>query len=292
MNFVKEDLIKSPLNYTGGKYKLLPQILPLFPNEIDTFVDLFGGGGNVFINVKANKYIYNEYIYEVTDLLENMKNLDTMFMINRIKEIQDEFKVTRENKQGYLNLRDFYNNGNKTWDYFYSLVSASFSNQIRFNEERKFNIPSGVRKDFNTPFGKRFFNPNMEKNFIEFANKIKELNIFFMSKNFVDIDASKFDKNMFVYLDPPYLISDAPYNKAWTEDVEKEFLNFIDKINLQGSKFALSNVFNNNKKINDILIEWSKKYNTHYLNCDYSNSSYQRNNKEKNKTVEVLITNY
>ena len=33
--------VKSPLNYTGGKYKLLPQIVPLFPEGIDTFVDLF-----------------------------------------------------------------------------------------------------------------------------------------------------------------------------------------------------------------------------------------------------------
>ena len=44
-------LIQSPLNYTGGKYKLLPQILPLFPKEIDCFVDLFCGGCNVGINI-------------------------------------------------------------------------------------------------------------------------------------------------------------------------------------------------------------------------------------------------
>lgn len=37
-------LIKSPLNYVGGKYKLLPQILPLFPDRIRTFYDVFGGG--------------------------------------------------------------------------------------------------------------------------------------------------------------------------------------------------------------------------------------------------------
>lgn len=49
MKFNKEELIKSPLNYTGGKFKLLPQILPLFPNEINTFVDLFGGGGVQFL---------------------------------------------------------------------------------------------------------------------------------------------------------------------------------------------------------------------------------------------------
>ena len=52
MDFKKEELIKSPLNYTGGKYKLLPQILPYFPNDINTFIDLFAGGCNVGINVK------------------------------------------------------------------------------------------------------------------------------------------------------------------------------------------------------------------------------------------------
>ena len=40
---MKNNYVKSPLNYTGGKHKLLPQILPLFPEEINTFVDLFTG---------------------------------------------------------------------------------------------------------------------------------------------------------------------------------------------------------------------------------------------------------
>jgi len=35
------EYILSPLNFTGGKYKLLPQILPLFPEKINTFVDIF-----------------------------------------------------------------------------------------------------------------------------------------------------------------------------------------------------------------------------------------------------------
>ena len=52
--------IKSPINYIGGKYKLLPQIIPLFPKNINTFVDLFGGSGTVLMNVVANRYIYND----------------------------------------------------------------------------------------------------------------------------------------------------------------------------------------------------------------------------------------
>ena len=43
------------MNYTGGKYKLLPQLLPLFPQDINTFVDLFTGGGNVAININSKK---------------------------------------------------------------------------------------------------------------------------------------------------------------------------------------------------------------------------------------------
>lgn len=292
MKFNKEELIKSPLNYTGGKFKLLPQILPLFPENIEIFVDLFAGGGNVGINIDAKKIVLNDITFEVIDLLEKMKELDAEYMIKRIKEIQDSFNVTKNNKKGYLNLREFYNNGNKSWDYFYSLVSSSFSNQIRFNEERQFNIPSGVRKDFKTPFGQRFFNPNMENNFRKMSNKMKELNIEFWSKNFIDIDISQFDSSCFIYLDPPYLISDAQYNKAWTEEVELLFLSFIDKLNDKGCKFALSNALENNKKENKTLKEWSKKYNVHYLSVDYSNSSYQREEKEKNKTIEVLITNY
>ena len=52
--------IKSPLNYIGGKQRILGQILPLFPAKIDCFVDLFTGGCNVGINVNAEKIICND----------------------------------------------------------------------------------------------------------------------------------------------------------------------------------------------------------------------------------------
>lgn len=45
---VNINYLKNPFNYIGGKYKLLPQILPLFPKKIDKFVDLFGGGWRSF----------------------------------------------------------------------------------------------------------------------------------------------------------------------------------------------------------------------------------------------------
>ncbi|WP_317371660.1 DNA adenine methylase [Helicobacter canis] len=61
--------IQSPINYTGSKARLLPQILPLFPREMETCVDLFCGGGSVKNNlslmilfVKFTKLIFKENI--------------------------------------------------------------------------------------------------------------------------------------------------------------------------------------------------------------------------------------
>ena len=55
VNKMSRGLVKSPLNYTGGKFALLETDTPIFSEDIDTFVDLFGGGFNVGVNVDAKK---------------------------------------------------------------------------------------------------------------------------------------------------------------------------------------------------------------------------------------------
>lgn len=37
----------------GGKRRLLKQLLPLFPKDINTLYDLFAGGGTISLNTKA-----------------------------------------------------------------------------------------------------------------------------------------------------------------------------------------------------------------------------------------------
>lgn len=63
------EYVKSPLNYTGGKYKLLPQIIPLLPDNIDKFLDLFGGSGTISANVKADRIICNDINKQVIKIL-------------------------------------------------------------------------------------------------------------------------------------------------------------------------------------------------------------------------------
>lgn len=51
------DYIKSPINYTGNKYKLLGQIVPLFPKNVNRFVDIFGGSGTVLTQTRSHTLI-------------------------------------------------------------------------------------------------------------------------------------------------------------------------------------------------------------------------------------------
>ena len=52
-----DKFIKSPLNYTGNKFRILSQIIEYFPKKIGTFVDLFCGGATVGFNIDAEKII-------------------------------------------------------------------------------------------------------------------------------------------------------------------------------------------------------------------------------------------
>lgn len=107
--------IKSPINYIGNKYKLLPDITPLFPKKIDTFIDLFGGSGTVLLNVYANKYIYNDINGYVADTLEGIIDQNYDYIIQMVKETIKEYHLSKTNKEGFLKLRDDYNNGKNDW---------------------------------------------------------------------------------------------------------------------------------------------------------------------------------
>ena len=277
---------KSPLNYVGGKYKLLKQIIPLLPDDIDTFVDLFTGGCNVGINIEAKNIICNDVEQVVIDLFNSWKELDSSEALTILESTISKYQLSKTNEEGFKRIRQDYNEGDKSWDMFYAMIAHAFNNQIRFNKNGDYNMPFGRNRSS--------FNPSMKKNFIEFIDKLNEMNIEFISMDFSKVDLSMLTVNDIVYCDPPYLITCASYNEkgGWNETKELELLSLLDELNERGIKFALSNVLENKGKSNDILKEWSKKYNVYHLNNSYGNCNYHAKDKSSNTTDEVLITNY
>ena len=277
------EYIHSPMNYTGGKYKLLPQILPLFPKKVDTFVDLFCGGLNVGVNVEANHYYFNDALAPVIEIYEMFKERSFDEIRGEINGRIEEFNLSKTNKDGYLQLREQYNSEPNPVDLF-SLTCFAFNYMIRFNN----------KGGFNTAFGKdrSCFNPKLENNLERTIERLHSIDCHFSSVDFKDFDFDQLPRNSLIYCDPPYLAgSAADYNKVWNETTEKELLALLDELHEQGFYFALSNVLEHNGKRNEILAEWAQKYNVHHLNANYSNSYYARKDKQC-KSDEVLITNY
>lgn len=278
------EYVKSPLNYTGGKYKLLPQLLELFPKQVNTFVDLFAGG-DVSVNVKAEKVVFNDLMWQVPEMLQEFKKIGVEESLRKIDGYISSYDLSKENKEGYLALRELYNKGKSDPLMLYTLICYSFNNQIRFNNKGAYNMPFG--KDRSS------FNPTLREKFIIFVQRLQSMEIQFSSKDFRELDLDTLGENDFVYCDPPYLITVASYNEngGWGEQAERDLLAKLDTLDKAGVKFGLSNVFESKGKENIILKEWAKGYTVHYLDHTYSNCSYHKKDKQS-KDIEVFITNY
>lgn len=284
----QKNIIKSPLNYIGGKYKLLNQILPLFPENIHTFVDLFSGGANVGINVKADKYIFNDMNTKINEMFRYFQHQDPFDLINKIESQIKNKNLSKTNEEAFIKFRTEYNDKPTPLN-LYILAAYSYNYQFRFNNSMQYNNPFGKNRSH--------FSDKMKNNLLNFVTKLQTLNATFTDYYFDDLDLSFLTEQDFVYLDPPYLITTGSYNdgnrgfKNWTTLEELKMYELMLKLNKKNIKFALSNVLTHKGKTNHHLIKFteSNDFNIHYLNYNYKNSSYNTTKKESN---EVLITNY
>ena len=267
----------------------------MFSNKnINTFYEVFTGGCNIAPNITADNYVCCDILEPVMSMFNYVLSFESVNdFITEIEKVIRIFNLSKINSEGYLKLRELYNNTQNN-DYnknllLYVLICYSFNNQIRFNSKGEYNMPFGKNRSS--------FNNNLKANLIKWFADLKKKDIIFkaqdFNKTFEEI-LSKANVNDFIYLDPPYLAgSIATYNEnnGWNEKTELLLLNWLTTINKEKIPFALSNVFIHKGETNELLVNWSKNYNVHYLNYNYQNCSYHKKNKNE-ETVEVLITNY
>ena len=302
------DKVKSPLNYTGGKYKILNQIIPIFPKNLDLFVDLFSGGSNVGVNVNAKRIVCVDKQKEIIRVMDLFKKYEDGYIIDTLEKVINKYELSNSllngyevynctsdkglgsyNKNKYIQLRTDYNKmkeDSADKDFlFLTLIIYGFNNQIRFNSSGEFNMP----------VGKRDFNNSLRKNLKSFINVLKTKNIEFINSDFREIAIETTD-NTLVYCDPPYFLGTASYNEngGWTEQDEMDLLNYLSFLDGKGIKFALSNVIEHKGAKHKLLEAWINEHNykIHFIKCDYNNSNYHKQEGNITKTVEVLVTNY
>lgn len=290
-------MINSPLNYTGNKFKLLQQIIPYLDGESESFVDIFGGSGLVALNTQYKKVLINDNNPVTVELLSYFKDNSVKHIFRNMDTIIEEYGFTdshrnglrsyaeecheglsRYNKEPFNRLKADYNNS-PTIEKLFALVIFGFNHYIRYNSKGFYNVPVG-KVDYST---------SLRKKTEEYTLALKSKDITITNLDFRDKSLYTNEKALY-YFDPPYLITQAPYNMSWHDSDDLDLFKLLDSLNDRGIKFALSNVISSNGKENIALKEWSKKYNIFHLDRKYLNSNYRK----KNITIakEVLITNY
>ncbi|EGK10536.1 DNA adenine methylase [Kingella kingae] len=296
---------RSPLFYVGDKYKLLNEIAPKFPQNIQRWIEPFVGGGSVFLNVQAQSYCLNDinswviqlhqflcqqsenseaFFQEAFDLIQQY-GLSCTYLKNDIpdelKRLHKKTYIARYNKIAFEKLRDDFNRDQTDLLRFYVLLIYGFNRMIRFNQSGNYNLPVG-----NVDWNKNVV--QALQNYFLFSDSLKN-QIAWHNQDYEQfIETVQPNSRDFIYLDPPYLITFSEYNKLWQLDDERRLLNLLDDLNRQNIRFAISNVTHYKGRVNTLFETWAQQYHTHRINSNYI-SYHDNSNKE---FTEILVCNY
>ena len=282
---MKTTLLKSPMNYIGNKYRILDQILPLFP-VCNTFVDLFAGGLDVSVNADAADVYCNDINNYLIDIYKAFQVNGYEFVLAHAESRIEEFSLSKENEEGYLAFRNFYNHSEKDPLDLYLLMNYGFNYQFRFNSKHEFNNPFGKNRSS--------FNAALQERLQFFMERIE--NFKFTSTDFRDFDFSVLKEGDLVYCDPPYSLSIGSYNdgkrgfRGWSIHDDLDLMDLLDSLSAKGIKFAMSNVTEHKGQEHSTLKQWTKKYKTYFVDRTYGNCNYHLGDR-CGLTKEVLITN-
>jgi DNA adenine methylase len=302
----------SPLIWwTGGKIRLINELLKLMPDKFNNYYEPFFGSGVVFLNVintfHPKKVVINDINVSLCSLYKILKSpsLITEFKTEckKLEKKYNNIKSVDQRKNFFIRIRNIFNkekkNSPKCVAYFYFLLRTMF-NGI-YTRNRKGELISG--------FGK---GEDIELMSEEKLKRMKIIHHLLTSgrmeihnKYFTDV-LKKATKGDFVYLDPPYVPTDTKLfdsnkdvyqvsgSKATSgyglqfndEDHENVMKTFLD-LDRRGVKVMMSNAYNTK------LIKFFKQkgYNVYPMKV---NRLISRNASTRytNRFNEVVITNY
>lgn len=206
-------MMNSFICWIGGKKLLRKEIIGSFPEEIERYVEVFGGAGWVLFGKEPSKLeVFNDINSELINLYRCIKyhpialqqELEFMFMSR-----EQFFDYRDKNLKGMTDIQ-------RAARYFY-IIKASFGgDKISFGTSRK-NIVNAI--DYLSEVSKRLKNVVIE------------------NKDFLGLIKTYDRANALFYCDPPYYGTEKYYN---TEFGEEQHIQLRDILTQIKGKFILS----------------------------------------------------
>ena len=270
------------ISYIGGKNRMAKWIGNYIPNDIETYVEVFGGAFWVYVNGQVHKkpilknVIYNDFNRYMTNLFACCRN--PMEFLKSMDEI-----VAQNSDLFYQYKTDVFENKNikdiEIPDYDYGMKYAYIVTQIfsGLNPEKgKFIDLKGKYSSKFDAFRRRLKNPAV----IEKLNKITNVENMDCEEVIKKYDSPK----TYFYVDPPYWKTENYYSlHDFDTDDHKRLADVLKNI---AGRFSLS--YYDFEQLHDWFpedeYEWELK--------DFVKPASAQKGKSQNKGTELLIMNY
>lgn len=250
----KEDTTSPPTNeriklkplvkWSGGKGDEIKLFEKYFPEDFNTYIEPFVGGGAVYFYLNPQKAVISDVHSELIDLYKSIgeRKMDDIytFMENNPNDEETYYKIRDD-----MLIEEPLDNAKR----FYYQRKTCFRGMLRYNKGGKFNIPFGRYKTIN-------YSDLKNKHYEELLHRTEILN-----NDFEYIFETYNDENNFMFLDPPYDSAFTDY--GYCQFGKEEHIKLADLF--KNTKIRCLMVIGKTKFIEElykdyIIDEYEKKY--------------------------------
>jgi len=175
------------IKWSGGKGDEIKKFLKYIPNNFDTYIEPFFGGGALYFYLNIEKSIISDVHRELIDFykcISEGKGSDIYnFMVNHPNDPDTYYQI-----RDHMNINNPLDNAKR----FYYQRKTCFRGMMRYNSSGHFNVPFGRYKKIN---------------FSDLRNKAHEVllkHTTILNEDFEYVFEHYNDENNFMFLDPPY----------------------------------------------------------------------------------------
>lgn len=265
-------MAKPFLRWAGSKKRLIPELLTYWSkSEFTGYIEPFAGSAQLLFKLNPKKRVLGDINGELTNTYIQIKT--------NPEKVFNKIQLIPHGKESYYKQRSLDPakiNSIERSARFIFLNRYCFNGLYRTNLKGEFNVPFAGTKTGNLP---------TIDNLIEISNDLKDVTI--LNDDFENVVSNYLDYGDFVYLDPPYAVSNSRVFRQYSlntfglEDLER-MSNLLSRIDSQNCKFLVS--YADCSEAYEFFGEWKlNKVNTQRFMKGFG--------KNRVETKELLITN-
>tara|TARA_B100000424_G_C22935462_1_gene497773 strand:+ start:707 stop:1525 length:819 start_codon:yes stop_codon:yes gene_type:complete len=271
------------ISYIGGKSRMAKWICEYIPEDITTYVEVFGGAfwvyikGDIHTKPKLKQVIYNDKNRFMTNLFKCFTYPEEFYEILGEAKSQNEelFYMCQDNLNVIAKGNCNFKIGNSDIGSQYAYVATQVFSGSKVLESKFIDLKGKYGSKYDA-LRRRL----KKKDVIERLERISKCE----NLSYEDILKKYDNPKTFFYVDPPYWKTENYYsNHDFDRDDHELLCSMLKKID---GKFALSYYDF------PLLSEWLPKDKYTWVEKEFSKAAGAQKGKKQNKGTELLIMNY